>query len=71
GNVTLGESKAILKFEEKPTLSYMANAGIYVLEKKVFGFIPGGKAASLERETFPSMISGGEKIGSYYEEASW
>lgn len=71
GNVTIGDSNTILKFEEKPTLSYMANAGIYVLEKKIFGFIPAGKAASLERETFPSMISSGEKIGSYYEDASW
>jgi len=71
GNVTVDQNKAILKFEEKPTLSYMANAGIYVLERKIFGFIPGGKVASLERETFPSMISSGEKLGSYYEEASW
>src|ERR1017187_1449628 len=26
GNVTVGDGKRILKFEEKPTLSYMANA---------------------------------------------
>ncbi len=71
GNVTVGEGNAIMRFEEKPTLSYMANAGIYVLEKKVFGYIPFGKAASLERETFPSMIAQGEKVGSFFEDASW
>jgi len=71
GHVTADEDSVIRKFEEKPTLHLMANAGIYVLEKSVFGSIPSGKPFSLETEVFPAMIERGERLNSYYEEAYW
>jgi mannose-1-phosphate guanylyltransferase/phosphomannomutase len=49
----------------------MANAGIYVLEPKVFTKIPEGRSSSLETEIFPLLLSHGERISSYYEDAYW
>jgi NDP-sugar pyrophosphorylase family protein len=71
GHVTADQDSVIRKFEEKPTLHLMANAGIYVLEKSVFGSIPSGKPSSLETEVFPAMIERGERLNAYYEEAYW
>jgi mannose-1-phosphate guanylyltransferase len=71
GHVIADQDSVIRKFEEKPTLHLMANAGIYVLEKSIFASIPSGKPYSLETEVFPSLIARGEKLNSYYEEAYW
>ena len=71
GHVTADEHSVIQRFEEKPTLHLAANAGIYVLEKSVFGAIPEGKPCSLETEVFPSLLARGERLNSYYEEAYW
>jgi len=71
GHITTGEDSTIRKFEEKPTLSLTANAGIYVLEKSVFGLIPAGRTFSLETEVFPTLIERGERLNSYFEEAYW
>jgi NDP-sugar pyrophosphorylase family protein len=71
GYLTLGSNGMITKFEEKPTLGFMANAGIYVLEPKVFTKIPEGRSSSLETEIFPLLLSHGEIISSYYEDAYW
>jgi mannose-1-phosphate guanylyltransferase len=71
GHVIADQDSVIRKFEEKPTLHLMANAGIYVLERSVFGSIPSGKPYSLETEVFPALIARGERLNSYYEEAYW
>ncbi|MDA4126965.1 MAG: sugar phosphate nucleotidyltransferase [Thaumarchaeota archaeon] len=71
GHVVLNADGQVKAFEEKPTLNYMANAGVYVLEPRVIDSIPAGVVCSLETETFPKLISKGEKVGSYYEEAYW
>lgn len=71
GHITAGEDAVIQKFEEKPTLRLMANAGIYVLEKSIFESIPPGRTYSLETEVFPALIQRGERLNSYYEEAYW
>jgi len=71
GHVVLGDSGSVTAFEEKPTLNYMANAGIYVMEPRLLDFIPEGRPSSLETEVFPGLISKGEKVGSYYEPAYW
>lgn len=71
GHVVLSADGQVKAFEEKPTLNYMANAGVYVLEPKVIESIPVGVVCSLETETFPKLITQGEKVGSYYEEAYW
>jgi NDP-sugar pyrophosphorylase family protein len=71
GHVILNGDGKVTAFEEKPTLSYMANAGIYVLEPRLLEFIPQGRVCSLETETFPSIIAKGEQVNSYYESAYW
>jgi len=71
GHVTADQDSIIHKFEEKPTLHLTANAGIYVLEKSVFGSIPSGRPCSLETEVFPALLERGERLNSYYEEAYW
>ena len=67
----MDDQERIKKFEEKPTLSFMANAGIYILEPAIFKSIPAGRACSLETETFPLLLSKGERMNSFYEEAYW
>lgn len=71
GHIVVDTQGQVKAFEEKPTLNYMANAGVYVLEPRVIDSIPAGVACSLETETFPKLISQGEKVGSYFEEAYW
>jgi NDP-sugar pyrophosphorylase family protein len=70
GYITV-KNKIIQRFEEKPTLSFMANAGIYVFEEKLLDHIPAGKVCSLETEIFPSLISRKELLNSYFENAYW
>jgi len=71
GHVIVDSRGNVTAFDEKPTLSYLANAGVYVMEPRLLNSIPEGKPSSLETEVFPGLISKGEKIGSYYESAYW
>ncbi len=71
GHITVDNSASITAFEEKPTLHYLANAGVYVMEPRLFQLIPAGRQTSLEKEIFPLLLSKGEKVNSYFEEASW
>jgi len=66
------DSKGFIKsFQEKPSITYKANAGIYIFEKEILAFIQPGKTVSLEREVFPELINQGEKLYGYHEEAFW
>ena len=71
GYITVDHDATIERFEEKPTLTFAANAGVYVLEPRVFRFIPEGIPCSLETETFTALIARGERINSYFEDAYW
>jgi mannose-1-phosphate guanylyltransferase len=71
GHVSVDDAGTVTKFNEKPTLNFMANAGVYVMEPRVLDEIPAGKEASLETEVFPGLIAKKEVIGSYYEPAYW
>ena len=71
GRVVVEESGRVTAFQEKPTLSYKANAGVYVMEPRVLEEIPQGRAASLETDVFPRLIARGEVINSYFESAYW
>jgi NDP-sugar pyrophosphorylase family protein len=71
GYITCHKNGMIQRFEEKPTLSFMANAGIYVFESRMFEYIPEQKICSLETEIFPALISRGEFLNSYFENAYW
>ena len=71
GYITTNQDSTIQNFEEKPTLSFLANAGIYIFEKRIFDYIPASRVCSLETEVFPALLAKGEKPNSYYEEAYW
>jgi len=71
GHVVTDGKGQVTAFEEKPTLNYMANAGVYVMESRIFDAIPAGRTASLESDVFPRLIAKGETINSYYEAAYW
>jgi len=72
GYIELDAKSNIQKFTEKPTFSFFANAGVYVLEPKIFSYIPNGRVASLEKETFPTVIAKGERLNGYMtEETYW
>ncbi len=71
GHVVVDGGGRVTAFEEKPTLNYMANAGVYAMEPRIFETIPMGRSSSLETEIFPLLISRGESIGTYFEQAYW
>jgi mannose-1-phosphate guanylyltransferase/phosphomannomutase len=71
GHVLVGKDGRVSGFEEKPTLNYMANAGVYAMEARLLGEIPSSGACSLETETFPRLLARGEQINSYFESAYW
>jgi NDP-sugar pyrophosphorylase family protein len=71
GHIVVDGAGKVTAFEEKPTLTYKANAGVYVMEPRLLKEIPSGKAASLETDIFPKLIAKGETISSYFESAYW
>ena len=71
GHIIVDGEGRVKAFEEKPTLSYMANAGVYVMEPDLLDEIPSGRVASLETDIFPKLIAKGKSINSYYESAYW
>ena len=71
GFIEVDSDRLVTSFEEKPSLTYTANAGIYILEEQIFNYIPAGRAVSLEREVFPRLIESGEKLYGYHEDAFW
>ena len=71
GHVVVDGGGRVKAFEEKPTLSYTANAGIYVMEPRILGAIPPGRVVSLETEVFPGLIAAGERINAFFEAAYW
>lgn len=71
GHIELDSKSKINKFVEKPTFTFLANAGIYVFEPRIFDYIPPNRVVSIEKETFPGLLKNGEELHGYYEEAYW
>jgi len=71
GHITVDGDSNIVSFAEKPTFSYLANAGVYIMEPRLLDFVVEGRQSSLETEVFPAILLKGERINSYFEEASW
>jgi NDP-sugar pyrophosphorylase family protein len=61
----------ILNWREKPNIPLTMNIGLYVLEPKVFDYIPPDRAMSLEREVFPKIIASGEKLYGFKTETNY
>lgn len=61
GRVAIDDQGAITSFVEKGTSggSGWISAGIYLLERAVLESIPGDRAVSIERETFPAWVGRG------------
>jgi mannose-1-phosphate guanylyltransferase len=71
GVAELAENKRIKGFIEKPAKgtasTNLINAGIYVLNPKIFQYIPKGKTVSMEREIFPKLVEEKELYGHVFQ----
>lgn len=60
GSVEISDNNQIKQFIEKPEKGQaptnLINAGIYVLDPKVFQYIEKNRAVSMEREVFPTLV---------------
>jgi mannose-1-phosphate guanylyltransferase len=60
GSVEISDNNQITQFIEKPKKGLaptnLINAGIYVIDPKVFQYIEKGKPVSMEREVFPKLV---------------
>jgi mannose-1-phosphate guanylyltransferase len=74
GVAELTEKNRIVQFVEKPSRnkapSNLINAGVYVLEPKIFDYVPSGQPVSIERKVFPKLADEG-KLHGYPFEGLW
>jgi mannose-1-phosphate guanylyltransferase len=63
----------VLAFVEKSDdpVSNQVNAGCYVFRRRVVDLVPPGRVVSVERETFPGLVSSGALVVGYVETAYW
>jgi mannose-1-phosphate guanylyltransferase len=75
GVVETDTTGRVMRFTEKPkkeeVTTNMINAGTYVMEPEVLKRIPAGEKVSIERETFPGMLSEGQLIYGYNSHNYW
>ena len=73
GAVELDETGRVSAFNEKmenpPTNTI--NAGCYIFNRSVIDTIPFGKVVSVERETFPELLSKDAKVFGYIDSSYW
>jgi len=65
-----GRVTAFLEKTPRP-LTNRINAGCYVFRRRVIDEIPAGQVVSVERATFPALISAGQVVMGYPETAYW
>lgn len=73
GLVDTASDGRVLAFREKPAdpVPGTINAGTYVLEPAALHGVPRGVMVSIERETFPDLISRGELVYGLPSDAYW
>ncbi|MBO0819954.1 MAG: NDP-sugar synthase [Nocardiopsaceae bacterium] len=73
GCVPTDSSGRVTAFLEKTPdpVTNKINAGCYVFRRSVIDQIPAGQVVSVERETFPGLITGGAVVMGYAESAYW
>ncbi len=75
GCVVHDETGRIAAFVEKPPKgtepTNEINAGTYLLDRAILDLIPAGRAVSIERETFPQAIAGGNALYAYTTADYW
>lgn len=71
GVANVARDKRITEFIEKPRKgtapTNLINAGVYVLSPEIFGYIPKGRAFSIEREVFPRLAEEKVLYGYFYD----
>jgi len=65
-----GRVTAFLEKMKNPVTNQI-NAGCYIFNPRVISTIPLGAVVSVERETFPDLVSSGAKVFGYVENAYW
>jgi len=65
-----GQVEAFLEKMENPVTNWI-NAGCYVFNREVIDSIPRNTVLSVERETFPQLISDKRRVFGYKEAAYW
>ena len=56
GIVDVNDNGKITQFKEKPILSeYWVNAGVYILNKKIFDYL--NEKSSIEKDAFPKLVN--------------
>jgi mannose-1-phosphate guanylyltransferase len=72
GTAKLAENGRITQFVEKAPKeeapSNLINAGIYVLDPKIFEYIPAGQPVSIEHEVFPRLAEEDKMYGHRFED---
>ena len=76
GLVPTDETGRVIEFREKPTtpeeiVTDQINAGCYIFKRSVIDQIPSGRPVSVERETFPELLSGNAKVIGVVDEGYW
>src|SRR3954449_44384 len=75
GIVITREDGSIERFLEKPTwgqvFSDTINTGIYVLEPRIFDYIPDGRPVDFSSEVFPALLADGKPLYGFSCEGYW
>ncbi|EHM09238.1 Nucleoside-diphosphate-sugar pyrophosphorylase family protein [Thermanaerovibrio velox DSM 12556] len=70
GVIDLGKEGMISTIREKPTLSYIANAGIYVLNPDLIGSVPRGRAYHMT-QLIKDALRRGKRFGTMLLDGIW
>lgn len=65
-----GRVTDFLEKTENPPVDQI-NAGCYVFRREVIESIPEGRPVSVERETFPGLLSSGARVQGYIDSSYW
>ncbi len=75
GVVETDHRDMVKRFAEKPSAeevtTNMINAGIYIIDPAVLGYIPPNTPSMVERHLFPLLLEKGEPILSYPSDSYW
>lgn len=65
-----GRVQAFLEKTDNPPTDQI-NAGCYVFKRSVIDEIPAGRPVSVERDTFPGLLSGGARVFGHVDTTYW
>ncbi|MGB9612730.1 MAG: sugar phosphate nucleotidyltransferase [Candidatus Margulisiibacteriota bacterium] len=79
GLILIDDDRKVIRFIEKPSWEQIStyagantiNAGIYILDPKIFKDVPRGVEYSFERQLFPSLLEQGEPIYGFISDRYW